>query len=348
MKKLTTVSLLLVFVMFMSATISSAQLRYKVDYRMLFDNLEGSMPYTPTRTISGVLFNPTVGYSFGNHSLMVGTSVLERFGTDKIVDNIDFRAYYEYKDTKFKALAGIFSRSETKGYPLSYYTSAYGFLNDKLQGFYGKYEEKNGYIETFVDWNKSDVANGVDRFTLMFSGERRWNGFRLKGIVSYKHFADKPVFEDFTVFDRFQYDLNVGYDFARHQDVFSTILLTAGLSGDGDRARNDLDKGLEVGIGFQTEQVIKWKNLTLHNTFYTGQPQMGYYKEYPFVYSGSPFYRAEWHDMLIAKYAYNYKWLTVSASFVGFFMPDTISTQQLVSVSFSLDDVVNFGKNKKK
>lgn len=338
---------LIALIFVMSTMNSSAQLRYKVDYRMLFDNLEDSMPYALDRTVAGLFLNPYIGFSSGSHSLMVGAGILDLFGTQKVFDNVDFRAYYQYKDSKFKAIAGIYSVYEREALPLSYFTSSYLFLNNKAQGFYGKYKNENGYIETWVDWFKSDVANRVDRFLLGASGERWWNAVRLKGSFTYTHFADRPVFNEFNLFDHFQYDLNGGYDFAVHQDVFSKILITAGLCGDMDRPRNNADLGFEPNVGFQTEQFIEWKGFLLHNSFYVGQAQMKYRPEYSFVYPGSPFYRDKWHDVLLARYAYEYKWLCVSACFVTFFTPKTISTQQMVTITFNLDEIVKFKKNKR-
>lgn len=330
------------FVFFCNNT--NAQLVYKVDYRMIMDNLEDSMPYAKDRTVSGILLTPHLGFSMNNHSLIVGVSVHEMFGTEKLIDFYSLRAYYEYDDSKFKAIAGIYSIYDREPLPLSYYTSSVTFLNDKAQGIYGQYKEDSGYIEAWVDWNKSDIKNGVDRFMVAVSGLRWWDAFRLRGIFTYKHLADKPVFETFNVFDRVQYDLNFGYDFARHQKVLDEILFTVGVAGDADRARNNADKGLEHGIGFQTEQLLRWNGFILHNTFYYGTPQMRYFEEYPFIYTGSAFYQAKWHDTLVAKYVYNYKWLTVSACFVFFVLPETVATQQLLTVSFSLDNIVNFKK----
>ena len=337
-------ALIIITLLALSSTSSFAQLRYKVDYRMLFDNLEASKPYAMDRTNAGILLTPHLGFNMGNHSLIVGAGIQELFGTKKTVDNIDLRAYYEYKDSKFKAIAGIYSVYEREPLPLSYNTTSQLFMNDKAQGFYGKYKNETGYMEAWVDWFKSDVANRVDRFTLAGSGEKWWNDFRLKGIIRYTHFADRPVFEEFNLFDHFQYDLNVGYDFASHQEVFSSILFTVGLSGDMDRPRNDANLGFEPHVGFQTEQLIKWRGFSLHNTFYIGQAQMKYASEYPFIYTGSPFYNDKWNDMLIAKYAYQFKWFGLSACFATFFTPETISTQQLVTITFNIDDVVNFKK----
>ncbi len=347
MNKLYTTLLLSLLLSIITITESAAQLRYKVDYRMLFDNLEASEPYAKDRTIAGILLVPHIGYSVGKHSLVVGVGMQEMFGTKKIIDNVDFRAYYEFKDDKFKAIAGIYSVYDREPLPLSYNTTAQLFINNKAQGVYGRYKDTNGYIEAWMDWFKSDVPNKVDRFTLAGSGERWWDKFRLKGIVSYTHFADKPVFETFNVFDRFQYDLNVGYDFAGYQNVFSKILFTVGLAGDMDRVRDEVNLGLEPHIGFQAEQMLQWKGFLLHNTFYVGQAQMKYSEQYPFIYTGSPFYKDKWNDMLIAKYTYKYKWLGLSACFAAFFTPETVSTQQLLTVTFNLDEVANLSKKNK-
>ncbi len=327
---------------------ANAQLRYKADYRMLIDNLEGSQPYVATRTVAGMSLTPLVGVQFGNHSFMAGAHLLAEFGTKMDLDKAEIRAYYEFKNKNFKALAGIFSTYETEPYSLANFCTATRFLNDAIHGAYGKYKTDKGFIEGWIDWYKSDRANEVDRFLVMFQGERWWKGVRLKGFLSYNHLADKPAFETFTVFDHFQYELNLGYDFARHQKTFSALRLTAGAIGDADQARNDAKKGLEFSLGFQTEQLIQWKGFALHNTFYVGQPQSHYYQQYKFVYPGLPFYQDEWMDMLIAKYTYNYKWLQVSACLAFFFTPETVANQQILQVTFKLDDVVKFKKRDKR
>lgn len=326
---------------------SAQEFRYKVDFGFLFDNLEGSLPYTPTRTIAGINLTPTVGFKYKNHSIMAGASMFEQFGTKKVIDKVDLQAYYQYNDGKFMAAAGAFPRLMLKKYPLAYFTTATRFIDNTITGAVGQYTTEKGYLEFFVDWYKSDIPEGVDRFLVAASGERWFGGSYINGSVMYNHVADKPYFQDFTVFDRFQFTLNAGYDFARHQSVFDELKLSVGVLGDIERRRNVQNKGLEPAIGFQTEQTIRWKGFSLYNNLYVGRPQMMYANEYGSnIYFGSPFYQSKFQDYMIASYSYKYKWVTLKAMLIFFFTDKATANQQILSVDFNLDELIGLKRKR--
>lgn len=341
-------TILLAFCLLGAWCAQAQELRVKVDYGFLFNNLEGSLPYSPTSTFVGMNLVPAVGVQYKNHSLVAGVSLLEQFGTKKVIDNIEPQIYYQYKDNRFNAAVGAFPRLMLKKYPLAYFTTAKRFVDNTITGVVGQYQTKKGYLEFWMDWYKSDVAQGVDRFLITASGERWWGGSFINGSVMYNHVADQPYFQDFTVFDRLQFTLNAGYDFARHQSVFDELKLSAGVLGDVERRRDDNKKGLEPALGFQTEQTISWKGLSLYNNLYVGKAQMPYYEQYGgAIYFGSPFYQSAFQDYMILSYNYKYKWLTLKAMMIFYFTDKTTANQQVLGVDFNLDELIGLKKKKK-
>lgn len=324
------------------------QFRYAVAFRTMLDNLEDCWDYLPTRTIVGTTLTPMVGVQYGNHALMGGVFLYTRYGSGQFLDRIDPRIYYQYKDERFMVAAGLFSRDLLKPSRLFHYTTSFRTFNNTLHGFLGQYTTETGYLEGLIDWYLADVGRRRDGIIFRVSGAKRFGGFFFDGQFMYHHRGDWDLFETCKVYDRLQYDFRVGYDFAVLQSVFKSIYLTAGLVGDADQKREGDDYGLKVGLGFETTVNLDWKGLYLRNTFYYGQPQMQYYGDYGSeLYFGDPFYISPLYDQLTVGYIYKYRWLSVGAHVLLFFTESsTVANQQLLSVSFDMDELVR-AKNRR-
>ncbi len=318
------------------------QFRYAVSFRTILDNLEDSWDYMPTRTIVGSTLTPMVGVQYGNHALMGGVFLSTKYGSDKFLDKIDPRIYYQYKDERFMVVAGLFSRDLMKPSRLFHYTTSFKAFNNTLHGFLGQYTTETGYVEALIDWYLADVGRRRDGFVFRISGAKRFGGWFLDGQFSYHHRGDWDLFVDCKVYDRLQYDFRVGYDFAVLQSVFRSLYLTAGFVGDADQKRVGNDYKLKPGYGFEAAFNMNWKGLYLRNTVYYGKPQMPYYTEYGSeLYFGDPFYHSSFYDQLAVGYVYKYRWVSVGAHVLLFFTDSPkIANQQLLSVAFDMDELV--------
>lgn len=316
------------------------QFRYAVSFRTLLDNLEDSWDYLPTRTIVGTTLTPMVGVQYGHHALMGGVFLSTKYGSDKFLDKIDPRIYYQYKDERFMAVAGLFSRDLLKPSRLFHYTTSFKTFNNTLHGFLGQYTTETGYVEALVDWYLADAVRRLDGVVFRISGQKYFGGWFLDGQFSYHHRSDDVYFEGFKVYDQLMYDFRVGYEFGRLQSVFRSLYLTAGMVGMADQKR--VDYHLEAGLGFETVLNLDWKGLYLRNTLYIGTPQMQYYQDYgSTLYFGDPFYRSSFYDQLAVGYVYKYRWVSVGAHVLLFFTDSPkIANQQLLSVAFDMDELV--------
>lgn len=319
------------------------QFRYAVAFRTWLDNLEDSYDYfeLPTRTIVGTTLTPMVGVQYGRHALMGGVFLYTRYGSKKFMDKVEPRIYYQYKDERFTAVAGLFSRDMLKPSRLFHYTTSFKMTNNTLHGFLGQYTTETGYLEGLIDWYLANPSRRADGFILRLSGAKRVGGWFFNGQFSYHHRADRDYFQAFNVYDRLQYDAHAGYDFGVLQSVFRSIYLSVGLSGDANQKRLG-DYSLQVGLGFETEVNLDWKGLYLRNMLYIGQAQMPHYTEYGSeLYFGDPFYRSAFYDRLAVGYVYKYRWVSVGAHVLLFFTDSPkIANQQLLSVAFDMDELV--------
>lgn len=319
------------------------QFRYAVTFKTMLDNLEDSEEFfgLPTRTIVGSTLTPMVGVQYGNHSLMGGVFLYKRYGSKNFVDEIEPRIYYQYKDSRFTAVAGLFSKELMKPTRLFHYTSSYKFIKNTVHGFLGQYTTETGYLEAMIDWYKADYVKRLDGFVFRFAGEKYFGNWFINGEYMYHHRADDEFFQTFKLFDRMQYDFLVGYDFTSLQKIFKSIYLTVGFVGDADQRTRD-GVGLEVGMGFEARFNLDWKGLYINNLVYVGTPQMRYFKEFGTeIYYGNPFYQSAFLDQLSFGYSYNYKWISVGAHALFFFSQSPkVTNQQLLSVTFALDEVV--------
>lgn len=324
-----------------AASALTPHFRYVVSFKTILDNLEDSWPYLSTRTIVGSTLTPMVGVQVGRHALLGGAFLNTRYGTSPKI-KAEPRLYYQYKDEHFMVAAGLFSRDLMKPSRLFHYTTAYKVFNNTLHGFLGQYTTETGYAEALIDWYLADAAHSRDGFILRVSGCKRFGGWFLDGQFSYHHRADTALFKYFNVFDRLQYDFRLGYDFARLQTVFRSLYLTAGFVGDADQKRLYTGFKLKPGFGFETALNIDWKGLYVRNTFYYGQSQMPFYAEYGSeLYSADPFYRSAFYDQLAVGYVYKYKWVSVGAHVLLFFVDaPKVANQQQLTLSFDLDEVV--------
>ncbi len=146
-----------------------------VDFDTFFDNTE----YTGTNLAngSGTIFSarltPKVGVEWNQkNSLVVGADLFADFGNEtKFLSKARPQLYYRFASEKVRAYAGIFDRKEMMGYYSElFFSDAYRFYENRVQGVMGQYTAQRGYVELSVDWCGMYSAEARERFRVLSAG----------------------------------------------------------------------------------------------------------------------------------------------------------------------------------
>ena len=206
------VALLLSF----SALAQSEKLYLDTDFNFDFDNTEYSgSGLGPSETLFGVSLAPALRYEWNEkHSLGVGVNMQKRFGSVRFLDDIDLVAYYQYKDEKYGALAGLFRRDKLMGrYSEAFFSNAWLAKNRLVQGLALQYHDKVGFAELTVDWNGMYSMECREQFRILFSGEGRFAKVMYAGAAfEMQHYANRADFQ-YNVVDNLVVNPYLGVDF---------------------------------------------------------------------------------------------------------------------------------------
>ncbi len=218
------VALLLSF----SALAQSEKLYLDTDFNFDFDNTEYSgSNIAPSETLFGVSLAPVLRYEWNDkHSLGVGVNMQKMFGSVRFLDDIDLIAYYQFRNEKYGAVAGLFRREKLIGrYSEAFFSNAWLVDNRLVQGLALQYTDKRGFVELAADWNGLYSAQTREQFRILLSGEGRFAKIMYAGGTAVmQHYANRADFShnvvdnitvnaflgvDFTAF--FDFDIRLGY-----------------------------------------------------------------------------------------------------------------------------------------
>ena len=216
------------FFLSFSALAQSEKLYLDTDFNFDFDNTEYSgSGFGPSETLFGVSLAPVLRYEWSEkHSLGVGVNMQKWFGSVRFLDDIDFVAYYQYKDEKYGALAGLFRRDKLMGrYSEAFFSNAWLAKNRLVQGLALQYHDKVGFAELVADWNGMYSMECREQFRILFSGEGRFAKVMYAGAAfEMQHYANRADFH-YNVVDNlvvnpylgvafnafFDFDIRLGY-----------------------------------------------------------------------------------------------------------------------------------------
>ena len=206
------VALLLSF----SALAQNERLHLDTAFDFDFDNTEYSGSGLGTaETLFGVSLAPVLRFEWNDkHNLGVGVNAQKMFGSVRFLDDIDLVAYYQYKDEKYGALAGLFRREKLLGrYSEAFFSNAWLASNRVVQGLALQYSDKVGFAELAVDWNGMYSMECREQFRILFSGEGRFAKVMYAGAsVEMQHSANRADFQH-NVVDNIVLNPYVGVNF---------------------------------------------------------------------------------------------------------------------------------------
>ena len=200
----------------LSALAQSERLYLDTDFNFDFDNTEYSgSNLGASETLFGVSLTPVLRYEWNErHSLGVGANMQKWFGSVCFLDDIDLVAYYQYKDEKYGAVAGLFLRDKLLGrYSEAFFSNAWLVDNSLVQGLALQYHDKIGFAELVADWNGMYSLETREQFRILFSGEGRFAKIMYAGAsAEMQHYANRADFE-YNVVDNLVINPYVGVDF---------------------------------------------------------------------------------------------------------------------------------------
>lgn len=163
-----------------------------------FDNTEYSgSNLGESGTLFGISLTPVLRYELnGKHNLSIGVSAQKWFGSHRFLDDIDLVAYYKFRNLRYGAIAGIFSRSELIGdYSEAIFSNEWLADSNLVQGLALQYTDNIGFAELSIDWNGLYSAATREQFRVLFSGEGHFAKAMYAGAAaSIQHYANRADF----------------------------------------------------------------------------------------------------------------------------------------------------------
>ena len=336
------VALLLSF----SALAQNEKLYLDANFNFEFDNTEYSgSNIAPSETFFCAALDPVLRYQWNDkHNLGAGVNMQKLFGSTKFADAVNLIAFYQFKNEKYGALAGIFRREQLIGrYSEAFFRNAWWADRSVVQGLALQHTAENGYAELSVDWDGLYSKERREQFRVLFSGEGRFAKIMYAGaIASLHHYANRADFQHNVVDDMlinpylgvgfnafFDFNIRLGYLQSLQQDR---------LAGGGWQA----PMGGELFF-----RMSRW-GVYISNNLYVGKDLMPLYNSVgkegtsygADLYAGDPFYRTESgiYNRTGIGYERNF-WkerIKVKAEFVLKTDGEKVYNQQIISLAVNL------------
>ena len=294
-------SIILLTVLYTSASVFSQEMLWKAGVHSFFDNKEfAGCSVEDSETMAGTHFVPQIGLGFaGKHRVYVGVDVMHEFGSDKAVDFYDPIAYYEYDGKPFRFYMGAFPRKPLlDNYPRMFFQDSISNYRPTMNGFFWELYNKNDYFNIWLDWTGRQTYTRRETFFMGWSGKYNLGIFYGQHLGYMYHFA-KPADLDFqgSVQDNGLVLTSIGIDLSKKTD-FEKLEANAGWALGLEQDRGT-DYGWHPQQGFLSEIKAEYKGLGLFNTLYTGAGQQISYNRFGnTLYWGNSIYRLKQYDRL--------------------------------------------------
>ena len=347
------VALLLSF----SALAQSEKLYLDVDFNFDFDNAEYSgSNLAPSETLFGISLAPALRFEWSEkHSLVAGVNMQKMFGSARFLDDIGLIAYYQFRNEKYGAMAGLFRRDKLIGrYSEAFFSNAWLVNNRLVQGLALQYSDKRGLVELVADWNGMYSMERREQFRILFSGEGRFAKVMYAGAsASMHHYANRADFR-YNVVDDIVINPYIGVDFKAFFDFDIRLGYLQSLQRDRLVA-GDWQTPYGTELFFR---MSRW-GVFISNNLYVGDDLLPLYnsvgKEGTIygadLYAADPFYRTEsiFYNRTGIGYERNF-WqdrIKVKAEFVLKTDGERVYNQQIISLGVNIAPKL-YDKNNKK
>ena len=344
MKKKLKIFYLIILLGFYVTTSFAQEFVWQAGFHSFFDNIEFSQSAVKSsQTMAGVRFTPQLGFSYQDkHRVFVGFDAMHEFGSDK---SVEFRfpvAYYNFESELFAFYMGAFPRKTTLDkYPRMFFQDSVGYYRPVINGILWEIRsKKDDYFNVWLDWTSRQSYENRETFFMGLSSRYNLKMFYIQQFIYMFHFAGSmnPQVHE-SLHDNGLILTSAGMDWAENTN-FEKLELNIGWSVGLERNRGGSD-GWKKPHGLLSELMVEYKGVGVFNTFYSGQRQQSYYKQYQNrLYWGDPTYRVSRYNRADF-YAYFIKNSTVSVKFIYslHFLEKRMYHEQILYAAFNLDNL---------
>lgn len=296
MKRLFTYMLLAVAALLCSAEVAAQEdmkLLVGAEFDTYFDNREyAGSEIGLSQTLFSSRLTPTLGVEWNdNNRLVFAMDMWSNFGDDtKAFSKARPQVYYEFRNSKVTAAAGIFSREKLMGdYTELILSDSVRFYENRVQGLMGQYRGHRGFVELSVDWYGMYSESSREKFRILSAGRYYFDNYYRRFYGGYAmqmgHYAGSEtiqgcVVDNLIVLPHVGARFNALFDFDVSLHYVQTL----------QRDRANEDKFRSPKGAMLKARMEKW-GLYLEEQLYVGENQQPYYNTFrsdafPFGYGG--------------------------------------------------------------
>src|SRR5690554_2982005 len=152
--------------------IHSQNIDWEINTHRFADNREYKCSVQIPQSIMGQRIAPEIGLNWEqHHHIRIGANVLNEFGSDRLIDQVDYISYYAYKKEPFSFYFGNFDREKVyHDFPRAFFYDSLNYYRPNVQGLLWKYEKNKNNLSVFLDWTSRQTDINRETFFMGGSG----------------------------------------------------------------------------------------------------------------------------------------------------------------------------------
>jgi hypothetical protein len=307
-----------------------------------FDNREYNSNFSNSQTFFGAKLTPDIGLNWNeNSTLLIGTTMIEEFGTKIFENTPEILIYYHYDSPKYSLFAGRFSSKSVIGkYSNAFFNDSVRFFDTNIDGMLLQYKGEGGYTELAFDWDSRQSKTRREKFMIFSSA--LWKKGIAYGGYNFSMYHHAMVTDGSGVVDNVWVMPFVGIGL-NGETFFDRLSLEAGWLQAFQNDRSNEGKYVKpAGVHIET-QIEKYK-FGILNTLFLGDCMMPYYERYGSgLYRGDPFYsttNGKYNRLEMYWKPLRRKDMDLRISSVHHYDGRVWSWQQLASFTVNLNNVI--------
>jgi hypothetical protein len=247
---------------------SEAEFDWKTQFSGIVDNREYFNSVQTGRTILGGRITTDAGICLDtHHTLRIGGSLLQEYGSRKFFDGTDIFAFYHGAWLPFSFYFGKFPRQTLLRYPLSLLSDSLDYYRPFIEGTLIQLAGRYVYETIWVDWTGKIDHDVHETFLCGFSGALNFSSIRFSHYFVYYHFAHTlNHYPDERLRDNGGGVARIGI--MLHPTGIDSLAINAGILGSFDRIRDG--RSWQTALGSLYELDATRSRFNLHVLAYFG------------------------------------------------------------------------------
>ncbi|MDR0414953.1 MAG: hypothetical protein LBH84_06015 [Prevotellaceae bacterium] len=288
----------------LTASLCAAQSSVRPEWGAAFFTFADNREYEPEQrqipqSLLGSWLAPEAGLRLDStHHLRAGLGLQRYFGSsDKVVDKMEYIAYYRYNSKPFELYVGTFpARHLLADYPNAlFYDSITNMRLNSANIFWRIFGER-WHTDIWLDWSGHQTETQREAFLVGIAGKYQLNR-AYAAVQSYMHhFAVVAGVTPQHIVDNGMIRPCLGMSLPAG-GLLDSFNINVGVLASYSRERS-VDQQYRFSTGFFSELMVEKFGIGLKNTFYSGEDQLPLYDRYgaEHLYWGDPFYRNTFYN----------------------------------------------------